>query len=300
MNKRISKIISFTFATALIGASLIGCSGKENTDQSGTNNQQVKGNITATGSTALQPLAQEVAKMFNEKYPDAAVNVQGGGSGTGLKDVSAGNADIGNSDVFAEEKLDAATAKELVDHKVSVVGFAAVVNGNTKVDSLSKQQLIDIFTGKITNWKDIGGEDLKITIISRPDSSGTKATFKKYALDGAKEATGEALKEDSSGAVAKAVKETKGSISYLASSYLINKQNLEGMKILKYEGVEMSKENITNGSYPIWSYEHMYTKGEPTGLTKSYIDFFNTKEVKEKMESMGYYATSDMKVSREK
>ncbi|MBB6631129.1 phosphate ABC transporter substrate-binding protein [Clostridium algidicarnis] len=302
MNKNVSKFIKTGLSIVLIGGILAGCSTKSENKESENKQSEnkIEGSITATGSTALQPLAQQIAKMFNEKNPNATINVQGGGSGTGLKDVSAGNADIGNSDVFAEEKLDADKAKELIDNKVCVVGFAAVANSKVTLNSLTKDQLIDIFTGKIVNWKELGGDDIKITIISRPDSSGTKATFKKYALDGAKEATGEALKEDSSGAVAKAVKETEGSISYLASSYLSNEKNLEGIKVLKYEDVEMSKENITTGKYPIWSYEHMYTKGEAAGVTKAYIEFFATDEAKSTMEKLGYYPTSDMKVTRDK
>jgi phosphate transport system substrate-binding protein len=307
MNKRILKFVTTAIVGSLLLGTLAGCGKKDDTASKATDNStktettaKIEGSITATGSTALQPLAVEAAKLFSAKNPNATVNVQGGGSGTGLKDVSAGNANIGNSDVFAEEKLEAADAQKLVDHKVCVVGFAAVANGGVKVDNLTKQQLKDIFTGKITNWKDVGGDDKNIVLISRPDSSGTKATFKKYALDGEKEATGEALQEDASGTVAKAVKETDGAISYLASSFLNNPKNLEGLKALKFEGVEMTKENITTGKYAIWSYEHMYTKGEATGVTKAFLDFFNTDEVKKSMETLGYYATTDMKITRDK
>jgi phosphate transport system substrate-binding protein len=285
----------------LLGGTLAGCASKDANNTSGNNatpNSQTEGTITAAGSTALQPLADQVAKMYNSKNSGATINVQGGGSGTGLTNVSSGTVDIGNSDVFAEEKLDADKAKTLIDHKVCVVGFAPVANGNIKVDNLTKAQLMDIFTGKITNWKDVGGDDKQIVILSRPDSSGTKATFKKYALDGNKEATGSALKEDSSGAVAKALKETEGAISYLASSFLNNEANKAGIKVLKVDGVEMNKENITSGNYKIWSYEHMYTKGEPSGLTKAFIEYFSTDEVKTIIDKLGYIPTADMKTSR--
>ena len=251
--------------------------------------------ITAVGSSALQPLAQEAASEYMAKNSGTTIQVQGGGSGTGLTQVSQGACDIGNSDLYAEEKLAADVAKTLVDHKVCVVGFAAVVHPDIakKVTNLTAQQLIDIFTGKITNWKSVGGDDLKIVIINRPASSGTRATFKKYALNGAEEATGVALTEDSSGTVRSTVATTKGAISYLALSYVDTT-----VAALKYNGVEANAANITSGSYPIWAYEHMYTKGEATGLAKSFIEFMSSKDFAAKITQLGYIPITDMKVTR--
>lgn len=273
----------FTFAA---------CGSKQpQSNNSTTTTDNLSGKITIAGSTALQPLAEQAAKMFMEKYPNVVITVQGGGSGTGLTQVVQGAIDIGNSDIFAEEKLDAEAAKSLVDHKVAVVGFAVVVNKDVTVDNLTQQQLIDIFTGKITNWKDVGGPDMKIVIINRPASSGTRATFKKVVLKGQEEAQGFALTEDSSGAVKKAVADTKGAISYLALSYVD-----DTVKALKYEGVEPTAQNIIDGKYPIWSYEHMYTKGEPTGVAKAFLDFMMSDEVqKELVPKVGFIPVSEMK-----
>jgi phosphate transport system substrate-binding protein len=303
------KSIVVVMAVLLIGLLvLVGC-GKQatNQSQSSSGNQsqsqsqsqgtsqgsEASGSITAAGSSALLPLVEEAASQFMSKNPNARINVQAGGSGTGLKLVSEGSVDIGNSDIFAEEKLDADKAKELVDHKVCVVGFATVVNPDVNVDNLTKQQLIDIFTGKITNWKEVGGNDQKVVILNRPTSSGTRATFKKYALDGKEEAQGIALTEESSGAIKKAIADTPGSISYLALSYVDG-----SVKALKLDGVEPTVENITTGKYPIWSYEHMYTKGEPTGLTKAFLEYMMSDEVKPLIKELGYIPNSDMKVSR--
>lgn len=255
----------------------------------------ITGSITAAGSSALQPLAQAAADKFTADNPGATIQVQGGGSGAGLTQVSDGSIDIGDSDLFAEEKLDADKAAELVDHKVCVVGFAAVVNSKVTVTNLTSQQLIDIFTGKISNWKDVGGPDLKIVILNRPASSGTRATFKKYALGGKDEAEGVALTEDSSGAVSKALKDTDGAISYLAFSYL--KDNTD-IKALQFEGVDPTAANVAAGKYPIWSYEHMYTKGEATGLAKAFIDYMMSDAFKATITDSGYIANSDMTVSR--
>lgn len=273
------------------------------TQQAGQTNSQpqetkaagVSGSATAVGSSALQPLAEKAAEMFMGKNPDAKIQVQGGGSGTGLKQVAEGACEIGNSDVFAAEKLPEDQAAALVDNKVCVVGFATVTNPKVKVDDLSAQQLIDIFTGKITNWKDVGGDDLKIIVLNRPQSSGTRATFKKYALNGADEAQGLALTEESSGAIKKALTDNEGSISYLALSYVDS-----SVKSLKYEGVEPTADNVKAGKYPIWSYEHMYTKGEATGAAKAFIEYMMSDEFKPTIIEMGYIANSEMTVSRDK
>lgn len=296
MKKNSLKVLVAALAITMTAGVFVGCGSKNN--ETTNNKTEISGSITAAGSTALQPLAEQAAKKFTESNPNATVTVQGGGSGTGLTQVMQGAVEIGNSDIFAEEKLKPEEAKTLVDHKVAVVGFGIVVNEKVKVDNLSKADVIKIFTGEITNWKEVGGDDLKITVINRPKSSGTRATFKKYALDGKEEVEGKALTQDSSGAVKKTIEETEGSIGYLATSFLNDKANLTGIKVLKFDGVELNKENITNGKYTIWSYEHMYTKGEPKGLTKAFLDYMVSEEVKPIIEKLGYIPVADMKVTR--
>lgn len=248
--------------------------------------------VTAVGSTALQPLVEQTAKDFMAKNQGVQIQVQGGGSGTGLSQVASGAATIGNSDIFAEEKK-GIPANELVDHKVAVVGMAAAVSPKVKVDNLTKQQLIDIFTGKITNWKDVGGDDMKITLVNRPKSSGTRATFNMFAMDGKEEAEG--ITEDSSGTVRKIIAETPGAIGYLALSYFN-----DTVKSLKLDGVEANAENITTNKYPVWAYEHMYTKGEPTGNAKAFLDFIMSEEVQKKtITELGFLPITDMKVERD-
>jgi len=284
--KKIATIIALCLVGALI---LSACSGREKQGEK----QNVSGTIIAAGSTAMQPLVEEAANQFMAKNPGIQVQVQGGGSGTGLKLVSDGTVQIGNSDVPAENKLDKEKAKELIPHKVCVVGFAVIVNPAVKVDNLTKDQLIGIFTGKITNWKEVGGDDLKIVVINRPAGSGTRATFTKYALDGREETQGMALTQDSSGTVKKAVADTPGAISYIALSYVDS-----SVKVVKLDGVEPSKENIVEGKYPVWSYEYMYTKGEAAGVVKTFIDYMLGDEVKPIIEKLGYIPIGDMKVTR--
>ena len=296
MKRKNLKLMVAAIAVAMTAGIFTGCSSKRTATTPETKKAELSGSITAAGSTALQPLAELGAKSFPDKNPGATVNVQGGGSGTGLKLVLEGSVEIGNSDIYAKDKegIDAAALK---DHKVCVIGIAAVTNPKAKVESLTKQQLIDIFTGKIKNWKEVGGADIAITIINRPESSGTRATFKEFGLDGKEEVAG--LTQDSSGAVKQAVKQTDGAISYLALSYFADAANKEGLNVLKIDGVEATAENISTDKYKIWAYEHMYTKGEPTEITKAYLDYMVSDEMNAGIKKLGYIPMADMKAKRD-
>lgn len=287
--KKTKRILGLGLTIALIGVILTGCSGNSTTGDS------ISGSIAISGSSALQPLVQIAATDFKTANPNLSITVNAGGSGTGLSNVAAKSVDIGNSDVFAIEKLDPSQASQLVDHKVCVVGVATVVNSEVKISNLSKQQLIDIYTGKITNWKDVGGSDMAIVLINRPASSGTRALFKQYALGGLDEASGQGLTEDNSGTLAQMVKTTKGSIAYLALSYTKTDTNI---KTLSIDGQAPTYENIYKGAYPVWGYEHMYTNGEATGAVKAFLDFIASDKFASKIEANGYGAIGKMQVNR--
>lgn len=288
MSKK-SKLMVITVLCLAALLMLVGCGGKQTTDNK---TQGLSGNITAVGSTAIQPLAEQAATQFMAKNPNVMIVVQGGGSGTGLTQVSQGAADIGNSDIFAEEKS-GIDASQLVDHQVAVVGMAAVVNPAIKIDNLTSQQLVDIFTGKITNWSSVGGPDQKIVLVNRPKASGTRATFKKYALGGAEEAAG--IEEDSSGTVRKIIKETPGAIGYLALSYLDG-----SVKAVNINGVEPNKDNIVTGKYPVWAYMHCYTKGKPSGAVEAFLSYMMTDDVQKTIvPQLGYIPGTEMKIVRD-
>ncbi|MEW4219042.1 phosphate ABC transporter substrate-binding protein [Rossellomorea marisflavi] len=268
------------------------CGNGSSTDE-GKSDEKASGSIVISGSSAMQPLVAAAAEEFMAENPEADIQVNAGGSGTGLSQVAEGSVQIGNSDVFAEEK-EGIPADELVDHKVAVVGMTAAVNPNVGVKDISKEDLKKVFTGEIKNWKELGGKDQKITLVNRPDSSGTRATFVKYALDGENPAEG--ITEDSTNTVKKIISETDGAIGYMAFSYFTD----DKVQALSVDGVEPIDENVQKGDFPIWAYEHSYTKGEPDGLAKTFLDYMMSDDVQGGLvKDQGYISSADMKIERD-
>nr|WP_288740679.1 phosphate ABC transporter substrate-binding protein [uncultured Mediterraneibacter sp.] len=301
---KMKKFIALLTVAGMTATMAVGCGNSSNgtSDNAADTNTEssdssLSGTITAAGSSALKPLADDAADSFLNDHPDVSITIDAGGSGEGLKQVSEGTVDIGNSDVAAEDKLDETAAKELVDHQVCVVTMAPIVNKDVAeagVKSLTKEQLISIFTGKTTNWKDVGGPDEDIVLVTRPESSGTRATFQKYALDGNEEASNTSMETDDSGVLLTNVKSTNGAIGYVALSYLTGDAGVETVAI---DDVEPTLENTYSGKYPVWTFEHMYTKGEPNKVTKAFLDYITGDEYGTQMEKLGYGVASKMTVT---
>ena len=246
MFNKMKKLLSVGAVVASAAVLLMGCGGgsQQAASSSGSAAQEISGKISASGSTALLPLLKPAQEAFQDKYEKVTVNVAGGGSFTGMNQVAEGSVQIGNSDVnLPDEYKD----KGLVDHKVVVEPFVFIVDKANKVDNLTKDQVIGILTGKITNWKEVGGDDQKITLIHRAKSSGSRATISDVVLKG-ENFTDDAVIQDSNGAVRAAIASTPGAIGYVDAPYAD-----DSVKVLKFDGVEYSAQNIIDGKYPIYA-----------------------------------------------
>nr|WP_320146445.1 phosphate ABC transporter substrate-binding protein [uncultured Anaeromusa sp.] len=268
----------------MLGVGLVaGCGGSKDAGKT----TEVQGTVTAAGSTALLPLLKSGQEEFQKKYAKVTVNIAGGGSFTGQNQVASGAVNIGNSDVAIQDSL---KDKGLVEHKLVGIPFIFIVNKDVAVDNLTQQQYTDIMTGKITNWKEVGGKDQKITLIHRSKSSGSRATIAEVVLKNAA-FTDNAVIQDSNGAVRAAIASTPGAIGYVDAAYVD-----DSIKALAYNGVKYSIDGVVSGQYPVFTFGRMFTKGEPTGAIKAFIDFVTSKEFQENYaEKNGFVPVTKMK-----
>ena len=224
---------------AVAGLGLAGCGGSEAPAAGSADAAAgVVGEVTYDGASSFQALVEAAAEQFMNENPDCVISGSGNGSGAGLTAVSSGTVTIGNSDVFAETKLDADAAAKLVDHEVAVVGMGPIVSKNVTVDDLTLEQLKGIFGGTITNWSEVGGEDAEIVVVNRKEGSGTRATFEAAVFGEEKNTYKPAQPEqDKSGDVQTLMGSTDNAISYIDFSHFDDSK----FTAIKVGGVEPAK-----------------------------------------------------------
>lgn len=233
------------------------------------------------GSDTLLPLTQELAEQYLEKHPESEIIVTGGGSGVGIAALPENTTDIamasrrikfGEKMKFAEIGLD---AREVI---VAYDALAVVVNPSNPVDSLTREQLEAIFRGKITNWKDVGGEDRKIVVYSRETSSGTYEFFKESVLDN-KNYMSSILSMPATGAIIQSVKQTKGAIGYIGLAYL---NRFVKPLAVSYDGgrhyAEPSVRTAADGSYPIVRPLYYYYDAEKESVVSPFVSYVLSDE----------------------
>ena len=246
-----------------------------------------KNSIQVKGSDTMVNLAQAWAEKYMQENPGDFVAVTGGGSGTGISSLISGACDIANASRTIKEK-EIALAKQRginpFEVKVGLDGLAVVVNPKNPITKLTIYQLAQIFTGKISNWRELGGEDRKIVILSREVNSGTHVYFKEHVLrkgnpEGKEEFASSALLLSSSQAIADEVAQNPTAIGYYGMGYISRKQKpIMVAKDEKSEYEVPSIENIINGKYPVSRPLFIYTNGQPQGLVKKFVDFVLSKE----------------------
>ena len=242
------------------------------------NNQ--KGSLDIAGGTAHIPVMKLAAQAIMERYPDIRITVAGGGSGVGVQKVGEGLVQIGNT---GRALKDTEIAKYgLVTFPFAIDGVAVAVNPANGVTGLTKAQVKDVFAGKVTNWKDLGGADAPISLYVREDGSGTRETFEERALDKGTSAPS-ANVVNSNGAMKTAIAQDKNAIGYVGIGHLD-----ESVKGVTVDGMVPSQEGAADGSYTVTRLLYMNTKGEPEGLTKLFVDYIYSEDGKGFISQSGY------------
>ena len=268
------KILTGLIAAGVLVASLglAGCGGNSDSG-SGDSGSAASGSVVIAGSTSVQPLSEAMSEVYMEENPDVTVEVQGGGSGQGIKSIEDGIADIGSLSREVGEDEKGSISEEYV---IAKDGVAVIVNADVNVDDLSLEQIKGIYTGEITNWSEVGGDDAEITVVSREEGSGTRGAFTEITgvtVDDVDNTTKDALVQPSTGAVKETVSTTPNSIGYVSLGSLD-----DSVKVLTVEGVEATSENVVSGDYKIQR-PFVYVVGSEVSETAhAFIDFAMSDE----------------------
>ena len=250
MSKKIYMISSLLIIGLLIG----GC-GKGKTS------------FTLAGSTAFQPFAEKLADQYMMSHPNISITVQGGGSEVGIQSANSGAAQIGMADLVTLPP----EANSLIATVVAKDGIAVVVNPKNQIVKLTTDQVRDIFNGKITNWKEVGGIDASITVVSREAGSGTRSSFEQIVKDITLKK--DALIQDSNGTIRETVANDANSVGYLSHG-LVN----EKIKPLKVDEVDCTVDQIVAGNYKLVRPIYLLVKGTMEGEIKNFIDYILSPE----------------------
>jgi len=239
-----------------------------------------KGTVKVSGGTAHIPVMKEAAKQIMTAHPDIQITIAGGGSGVGIKQAGEGLVDIGNSGRKPTDDEIARYGLKL--YQWAIDGVAVVVNPKNKARALTGAQLIDIFAGRIDNWKAVGGEDRKITLYTRDEASGTREVFWEKGLKKG-EVSPKANVVVSNGAMKTAVAQDPAGIGYVSVGHID-----QTVAVVAVDGVAPNNETVTSGKYPIARGLYSNTKGEPAGLTKKFIEFLYTAEGQKIISANGF------------
>jgi len=264
-SQNVRRITSFLLlGLLLLGAAFVaGCS-KQNTatkDQAAT--PALTGTLTVAGSTSVQPFSEVLAEKFMAANKGVQINVQGGGSAVGIEAAISGAAQIGS----VSRSLTADEKTKLKDIQIALDGIAIVVHPSNTLKALKTEDVMNIYLGNIKNWKELGGPDAPITVVSREDGSGTREAFTTLVMN-KKDIIKTAIIQNSTGAVATTVAGDKNAIGYVSLSSVNST-----IKALDVDGVAANEANVKAGTYKLQRPFVYVTKDAPAGLAKAFIDF---------------------------
>jgi len=253
----------------------------------------IAGSITVKGSDTLVILAQKWAEVYMGSHADTKIQVTGGGSGIGFAALQSQTTDLCDASRKAKPAEIANCIKAFgakpTEYKVALDGLSVYVNSDNTIKELSEDQLKQIFTGKVTNWKDVGGPDAPITVYSRENSSGTYEFFKEHILKG-QDFAASAQTEPGTAAIIQAISKDKGAIGYGGAAYGDGVNHLKIKKDDNSPAIEPTEENVVNGSYPIWRYLYVYVN---PNLDKdeiaAYLKWIRSDEGQKIVKDVGYY-----------
>lgn len=283
---KLVKMTLLALALALTAGLVVGCGGGNTGNQVGEDGQ-LTGVLQINGSTTSAPVVQAWAEAFHEIYPDVDVVVTGTGSGNGIAALINGTTDI----AMTSRKMKSSEREQVkgnpVEYTVAKDGLAVIVHPDNIVASLTMQQVKDIFTGKVTNWQDVGGDDRPILVYTRDTSSGTYGFFKEFVLED-EEYTEAGRRTASNAAMASTVAQEEYAVGYVGLPFLT--ANVKAVPISKDGGepVEPNLANAMAGKYPIVRDMDLYTAGEADGLAKAFIEFGFSAEGQALVQEVGY------------
>lgn len=298
MKNRVKKMMAILTAATMVAAGVMGCGSSDTnadvnnsndnttqtesqaTDNNTADNTDLSGSVTLAGSTSMEKLANAMNEAFMEKYPNVSATAEFTGSSAGIESLAAGSVDIGDA---SRALSDDEKGQGIVENIVAIDGIAVITDTDNTITDIKSEDLAKVYTGEITNWKDLGGKDEQIVVIGREAGSGTRDAFEE--LMDVKDSCKYAQELDSTGAVLAKVAATPGAIGYVSLDVLDDTVN--GLQI---NSVEPTEDNILAGDYVLQRPFVMATKGEISEQSKqvqAYFDFINSADGQNVIKSVG-------------
>ena len=298
MKNRVKKMVAILTAATMVAAGVMGCGSSDTnadannsndnttqtesqaTDNHTADNTDLSGSVTLAGSTSMEKLANAMNEAFMEKYPNVSATAEFTGSSAGIESLAAGSVDIGDA---SRALSDDEKGQGIVENIVAIDGIAVITDTDNTITDIKSEDLAKVYTGEITNWKDLGGKDEQIVVIGREAGSGTRDAFEE--LMDVKDSCKYAQELDSTGAVLAKVAATPGAVGYVSLDVLDDTVN--GLKI---NAVEPTEENILAGTYVLQRPFVMATKGEiseQSEQVQAYFDFINSEDGQNVIKSVG-------------